>query len=139
MGSGETGRRYGAQLPVCLIGHSLGGRAALLAAGEPAVRGVVALAPWVYPTELPTHVRDTPVVIIHGSDDAIASPERSEEVAANLRRQTQVTYTCVRVSVVPAAMPPIWIGTALTAFAVSDATIRQKPTPTSSRGTNTLA
>ena len=33
------------RLPVCLVGHSLGGRAALLAAGEPPVAGAVALAP----------------------------------------------------------------------------------------------
>ena len=41
--------RLGA-LPVCLVGHSLGGRVSLLAAAR--ARGVVALAPWVYPTDV---------------------------------------------------------------------------------------
>ncbi|UXX94367.1 lysophospholipase [Streptomyces sp. AD2-2] len=33
-------------VPTVLLGHSMGGRAALRAAGHPQVRGVVALAPW---------------------------------------------------------------------------------------------
>src|SRR5947209_14700321 len=37
--------RVGRDLPACLVGHSLGGRAALLTAGRPEVRSVVALAP----------------------------------------------------------------------------------------------
>ena len=45
--------RHGAALPTCLVGHSLGGRAALLSVTRPAVRGAVALAPWVYPDDVP--------------------------------------------------------------------------------------
>ena len=56
MGTREVAGRFGPDLPVCLIGHSLGGRAALLAAGQPTVAGVVALAPWVYPTDVLSHV-----------------------------------------------------------------------------------
>lgn len=47
----EIAERLGARLPTCLVGHSLGGRAALLAAGAPEVRSAVALAPWVLPTD----------------------------------------------------------------------------------------
>ena len=43
---GEVRARHG-DLPVALVGHSLGGRAALLAADQPLVRSVVALNPWV--------------------------------------------------------------------------------------------
>ncbi len=46
---GQAAERFGADVPVCLVGHSLGGRAALLAANRPQVRSAVALAPWVYP------------------------------------------------------------------------------------------
>ena len=46
----EVRARYPAA-PVGLVGHSLGGRAALLAGDNPAVRSVVALNPWVYPTD----------------------------------------------------------------------------------------
>lgn len=49
----EIAGRFGRELPVCLVGHSLGGRAALLSAGERQVTGVVALAPWVYPSDVP--------------------------------------------------------------------------------------
>ena len=48
----ELRERYG-ELPTCLVGHSLGGRAALLGGGQDGVRSVVALNPWVYP-ETPT-------------------------------------------------------------------------------------
>ncbi|WP_438949092.1 LLM class flavin-dependent oxidoreductase, partial [Streptomyces harbinensis] len=47
--TGPRGMRLAARLgpvPVVLVGHSMGGRAALRAAGHPAVTGVVALAPW---------------------------------------------------------------------------------------------
>lgn len=91
----ETAQRLGPELPVCLVGHSLGGRAALLAAGQPRVRGVVALAPWVYETDAAADVRDTPVVIIHGDADRIASPERSEQVARRLALTTPVAYVSV--------------------------------------------
>ena len=92
---GEIQLRYGPGTPVCLVGHSLGGRAALLSAGDAEVRGVVALAPWVYPTDVASGVQDTPIVIIHGSADRIASPERSEQLARQLLRTTSVAYVTV--------------------------------------------
>lgn len=86
--------RYGAELPVCLVGHSLGGRAALLAGGAPAVRSVVALAPWLYPhEELDLHGKD--VLFVHGDGDRIASPSRSASVARVLERTAQVGYVTV--------------------------------------------
>jgi pimeloyl-ACP methyl ester carboxylesterase len=92
----EAARRFGSALPVCLVGHSLGGRAALLAAGEPPVRGVVALASWVYATDGDhDDVRDTPIVKIQGDADRIASPEKAEQVAERLRRANPVTYVSV--------------------------------------------
>jgi predicted esterase len=93
---GEIARRFGPAEPVCLIGHSLGGRAALLAAGQASVAGVVALAPWVYPTDVAADVAGTPIVIIHGDADRIASPARSRQVARSLSRETDVTYVSVK-------------------------------------------
>jgi predicted esterase len=90
----EIGRRFG-ELPVCLIGHSLGGRAALLAAGQSRVAGVVALAPWVYATDVASELGSTPIVIIHGDADRIASPTRSRQVARALSRETTVAYVSV--------------------------------------------
>jgi pimeloyl-ACP methyl ester carboxylesterase len=77
--------RLGDAVPVCLAGHSLGGRAALLAAGRPEVRGVVALAPWVYATDAPRGLSgDERILIVHGDRDRVASPERARAVADRL-------------------------------------------------------
>jgi alpha-beta hydrolase superfamily lysophospholipase len=78
-------------LPTCLVGHSLGGRAALLAGAEQGVRGVVALNPWVYPDD-DADLTGRRVLIVHGSEDRVALPERSRAVARNLRRHTGVDY-----------------------------------------------
>jgi pimeloyl-ACP methyl ester carboxylesterase len=91
----EVARRFGAEVPVCLVGHSLGGRAALLSADRPQVRGVVALAPWVTPGDVVRGVAGTTIVIIHGDGDRIASPERSRRLADALARQTTTAYITV--------------------------------------------
>jgi pimeloyl-ACP methyl ester carboxylesterase len=91
----EIAERQGRRLPTCLIGHSLGGRAALLAAGAPAVRGAVALAPWVLPGDRPARASDRRILIVHGARDRIASPRRSLGVAAELGREAEVTYVCI--------------------------------------------
>jgi alpha-beta hydrolase superfamily lysophospholipase len=78
-------------LPACLVGHSLGARAALLAGGERDVRGVVALNPWVYPDD-DADLTGRRVLIVHGTDDRVALPERSRAVARNLARRTEVEY-----------------------------------------------
>lgn len=91
----QIAERLGGLPPACLVGHSLGGRAALLAAGHPAVRSVVALAPWVYPTDAPADLRDRRVLIVHGSEDRIARPDRARTVARALARTVDVGYVSV--------------------------------------------
>jgi dienelactone hydrolase len=56
-------------VPVVLVGHSMGGRAALRAGGEPQVRAVCALAPWTPPGEPVAHLRGATVAILHGRGD----------------------------------------------------------------------
>ena len=87
--------RFG-ELPIALVGHSLGGRAALLAASQPDVRTVGALAPWVYPTDVVPGLTGRRILIVHGSADRIASPERSAAVARTLEKSTAVSYVTVR-------------------------------------------
>lgn len=82
----ELRERFGEELPVCLVGHSLGGRAAILSAGRPTVRSVVALAPWLYESDGSTSMpADRQVLVVHGDQDRVASPRRSATVAEWLR------------------------------------------------------
>jgi dienelactone hydrolase len=83
---GRVAALLGHSLPVCLVGHSLGGRAALMAAGRPQVRGAVALAPWVLPADEPEGLEGRSLLIVHGDRDRIASPQRSAALAQRLRR-----------------------------------------------------
>lgn len=72
----DLAERYG-DLPACLVGHSLGGRAAVRAAVERArVRGVVALAPWVHADD-GRGLRGRRVLVVHGSRDALAPEARA--------------------------------------------------------------
>jgi dienelactone hydrolase len=87
--------RIGERRPTCLVGHSLGGRAALLSASRSEVRSVVALAPWVYPTDVPSGLEHQRVLIVHGSRDRVASPERSAALASALGRQVPTSYVSV--------------------------------------------
>ena len=92
----EMGKRLGGgELPVCLVGHSLGGRAAVLASGAPFVSCAVALAPYVYPSDIP-RLHGQRIVIAHGSGDRIASPARALELARRLAARTPANFILVR-------------------------------------------
>ena len=65
------------EVPVVLVGHSMGGRAALRAAAAPQVRSVVALAPWCPEGEPVAHLRDTRLVVLHGDRDRITDAAAS--------------------------------------------------------------
>ncbi|MCU7820207.1 lysophospholipase [Kitasatospora sp. DSM 101779] len=68
-------------LPVALVGHSMGGRAAIAAAGRPGVRGVVALAPWCPPGEPVAHLAGRSLVILHDERDPVTSAAQSWDLA----------------------------------------------------------
>ncbi|WP_311765128.1 alpha/beta fold hydrolase [Streptomyces zingiberis] len=72
-------------VPVVLVGHSMGGRAALGAAAAPAVRAVLALAPWCPPGEPVDHLRGKDVVVVHGDRDRITDPGASAAFARRAR------------------------------------------------------
>jgi pimeloyl-ACP methyl ester carboxylesterase len=86
---------FGSDLPVGLVGHSLGGRAAILAADRPEVRSVVALNPWVYPTDGDIDLHGRRVLVVHGTDDRIAPADRSADAARRLARTADVSYVRV--------------------------------------------
>lgn len=93
-------RQLRAQLPpgtpVGLVGHSLGGRAAIRSAGADGVRSVVALAPWVHEYDGDVDAAGRQVLIVYGTADRVASPRRALAVADRLTRTAQVGVIGVR-------------------------------------------
>ncbi|MCX4788885.1 MULTISPECIES: alpha/beta hydrolase [unclassified Streptomyces] len=91
----EVVRRYG-DVPVCLAGHGMGGRAALHAGGHAAVSSVLAMAPW-----LPENVTGEPepvkhllgrqVLLVHGTNDARTDPELSFRLAERAKKANRDT------------------------------------------------
>lgn len=86
----QVRERYG-DLPIGLVGHSLGGRAALLAGAEPGVAAVVALNPWLHPAD-DVDLSGRRVLVVHGTEDRVATPERARLVVERLRRRADVEW-----------------------------------------------
>lgn len=83
----EQVRRELGDVPVVLLGHSMGARTAVHVADDRSVVGVVALAPWWMPAD-PVHaLRDKPVLAAHGRSDKITSARQTQ---AYLRRADTV-------------------------------------------------
>ncbi|MFD9071127.1 alpha/beta hydrolase [Streptomyces lasiicapitis] len=87
----EVVRRYG-DVPVCLAGIDMGGRAALRAAGHSAVNSVVALAPWLpeddvaAPPEPVKQLVGRQVLLVHGTNDERTDPELSFRLASRAKK-----------------------------------------------------
>jgi pimeloyl-ACP methyl ester carboxylesterase len=79
----EVRRRHG-DVPVVLLAHSMGGRAAVQVLGDPAVIGMVALCPWL-PHEPIEGAWAKKVVIAHGVVDRWTSPRETRDWAAAAR------------------------------------------------------
>lgn len=92
---GELERHGGPLPPVALVGHSLGGRAALLAAADPRVVAAVALAPYVYASDGDAPIDGRDVLVVHGDRDRVASPQRAAAVARALARRANVEFVVV--------------------------------------------
>lgn len=85
----EQVRREVGDVPVVLLGHSMGGRTAAYAADDPSVVGVVAVAPWWQADDPVMPLRAKRVFAAHGRTDKITSArmtraflKRAEGVAA---------------------------------------------------------
>ena len=66
-------RRELGDVPVVLLGHSMGGRTAVHVADDPSVLGVVALAPWFPRGETVAGLAGKSLRAAHGSSDRITS------------------------------------------------------------------
>ncbi|TDD68751.1 alpha/beta hydrolase [Jiangella aurantiaca] len=76
-------------VPVALVGYSMGGRAAIRVAGEDGRAGagvvaVAALAPWLTPSEPPELLAGKHVLLMHGSADTTTDPRATAALAAGL-------------------------------------------------------
>ncbi|WP_432478843.1 alpha/beta hydrolase [Nocardioides sp. GXQ0305] len=74
-----------AGVPVVLLGHSMGARTSVRVADDPAVRGVVALAPWLPPDEPVAALVGRGLVAAHGSRDRITSPRATRAYVERAR------------------------------------------------------
>jgi pimeloyl-ACP methyl ester carboxylesterase len=70
-------RGLAGDVSVVLVGHSMGGRAALRAAADPSVRGVLALAPWCPPGDPVDDLSGTRILVLHGDRDRVTEPAES--------------------------------------------------------------
>jgi dienelactone hydrolase len=89
------GERFGGA-PVVLLGHSMGGRAAVHAAGAPNVLGVVALAPWLPDGEPVDQLSGRALALLHGTRDLTTSAAASARFAARAA-SVAADVACVRV------------------------------------------
>jgi alpha-beta hydrolase superfamily lysophospholipase len=92
---GELQRRFPGA-PVALVGHSMGGRAALYVAGYPSVEAVVALAPWIEQGDPVSQLAGRRLLIAHGTRDRMTSAAAS---AAYARAASRVAASVSFVSV----------------------------------------
>jgi predicted esterase len=67
-----------AELPVVLLGHSMGARTAVWAADDPSVVGVVGLAPWLPPDDPVAPLAGKQLVAAHGRRDRITNARATE-------------------------------------------------------------
>jgi pimeloyl-ACP methyl ester carboxylesterase len=82
--------------PVVLVGHSMGARAALRAAGHPSVTAVAGLAPWVPPGEPVDQLTGRRVLLAQGTSDVITRPADTWAYADRARTLTAVAEIEVR-------------------------------------------
>ncbi|MHA6622644.1 alpha/beta fold hydrolase [Pseudonocardia sp. DLS-67] len=74
--------------PVVLVGHSMGGRAALAAAGAPNVAAVCALAPWLDASDPVDQLTGRTVLIAHGDRERYTDPRESFAYAVRAKGVT---------------------------------------------------
>lgn len=84
-------------LPVALVGHSMGGRAACYAAGYESVRAVVGLAPWIDARDPYEQFTGRRLLVLHGELDRITSPVESARYVREAAAVTESAgYLAVR-------------------------------------------
>ena len=75
-------------VPAVLVGHSMGGRAALHATGHPSVIATCALAPWLDASDPVEPLVGRTVLIAHGDRDRMTDPAESLDYALRAKALT---------------------------------------------------
>lgn len=83
-------RRAYPDVPIALVGHSMGGRVALRVADEPGVVAVCALAPWTSEKDRVDQLAGRTVLIAHGDRDTTTNPELSYAYAQRAKEVTDL-------------------------------------------------
>jgi dienelactone hydrolase len=87
--------RYGG-VPVVLVGHSMGARAAIRVAGHRAVTAVAGLAPWLPEGEPVDQLAGRRILLAHGTSDGVTDPADTWAYAERARAVTRVAAIEVR-------------------------------------------
>lgn len=85
----HIGAEFG-PVPIVLVGHSMGARAAFRVAGHPAVSAVAGLAPWLPPGEPVAQLAGCRVLLVHGTADNVTRPDDTWAYAERARPVTDV-------------------------------------------------
>jgi dienelactone hydrolase len=83
-------------VPVVLVGHSMGARAALRAAGHPSVAAVAGLAPWLPPGEPVDQLASRSILLVHGTADLVTSAAETWAYADRARAVAAVKEVEIR-------------------------------------------
>ena len=78
-------------IPVVLVGHSMGARAAIRVAGHPAVTAVAGLAPWLPEGEPVAQLSGRRILLVHGTADEVTDPAETWAYAERARAVTRVS------------------------------------------------
>ena len=91
----RIGARFG-PVPVVLVGHSMGARAALRTAGHPLVAAVAGLAPWLPSGEPVDQLAGRRILLAHSTADRVTRPADTWAYAERARFVTEVAAIEVR-------------------------------------------
>lgn len=80
-------------LPVAVLGHSMGARTGVAVADHPSVRGVVALAPWLPPDDPVTPLAGKMLRAAHGRLDRITSARATRAYVARAGEVADAEFT----------------------------------------------
>jgi dienelactone hydrolase len=76
----QVRERHG-DVPIVLVGHSMGGRVAMRLAGEESVIAAIGLAPWLPDGEPVEQLAGRRILLAHGDRDSVTSPRATQRFA----------------------------------------------------------